>query len=406
VDDSTCHPPIESGLTIESWLAPAALSAGALALSFVFAGHLRIMHDVPRIESERIGVSLMVQAGSLLILTLAMALTGWAEVIAGLALGLGAIVCGRWLNTKALDIYGLVSLVIASAYAAILSVTGSSWGSGQLILGLYVTTWELRFALIALTWFAAGALMLIRNPDRQPSRAITAAAVGIVILTLTALHPESQTPSIILAWLGLAIVLAGLNSLLGRLQLKLLSLVLCAAAAVLWIPRVALDDWSTSAASIGLHPGLLLAIAIATSAIAIERLTRWPRDNIEFGMISRLGIPAAGAVLLFVATSLEVARGAELFANDPTVQRSALSIYWGIVSVGMIGFGFIRRLAPVRYVGLALMGIAAGKALLLDMIGVPAPWRIASFLVLGLLMVGVAVGYARAAALIGPKSPG
>jgi uncharacterized membrane protein len=108
------------------------------------------------------------------------------------------------------------------------------------------------------------------------------------------------------------------------------------------------------------------------------------------------GIASTAALaIVFTSTSLEVARIAANLAEEPRVRAAAVSIWWGIFAVLMIAAGFWRRITPARHVGLGLLAIAMGKAVILDLQGVPQLWRIASFIGLGLLMLGVAVVYSR-----------
>ena len=96
----------------------------------------------------------------------------------------------------------------------------------------------------------------------------------------------------------------------------------------------------------------------------------------------------------------------EAFGLTLQLRRAAVSIWWGLVSVGLIVAGFVARRPLARHSGLALLVLATGKACVFDLAEMPQTWRIASFVGLGLLMLGVAVGYARAAALLrgGPAS--
>jgi uncharacterized membrane protein len=111
-------------------------------------------------------------------------------------------------------------------------------------------------------------------------------------------------------------------------------------------------------------------------------------------MVRGVAILAALA-LVFTSTSLEVARIAANLAEEPRVHAAAVSIWWGIFAVLMIAAGFWRRITPARHAGLGLLAVAMGKAVIMDLQGVPQLWRIASFIGLGLLMLGVAVVYSK-----------
>jgi uncharacterized membrane protein len=116
-------------------------------------------------------------------------------------------------------------------------------------------------------------------------------------------------------------------------------------------------------------------------------------------------LPAAIALLLS-STSLEIARIAGVMSSEPTARRAAVSIWWGLVAVGLIVAGFWRKIPAARHVGLGLLAVATAKAMVFDLSTVPPIWRVASFVGLGLLMLGVAVGYARASARLARPNPG
>jgi uncharacterized membrane protein len=99
---------------IHDWIAPAALFGATSMLWFALAGNLAALRDPPRTDAERLGACLGVQAGALLIATIAMALGNWGEVIAWLTLGVSSIVAGKWLRTRAFDIYGLIVLTLCT----------------------------------------------------------------------------------------------------------------------------------------------------------------------------------------------------------------------------------------------------------------------------------------------------
>lgn len=91
--------------------------------------------------------------------------------------------------------------------------------------------------------------------------------------------------------------------------------------------------------------------------------------------------------------------------QETHTQRAAVSIWWGLLGVGLIAGGFWRRLAPVRHTGLALLSVATAKAVFFDLASVSQEWRVVSFLTLGLLLLGVGVVYARLSARAADPPP-
>ncbi len=387
----------EKTAVVEPWLIPAALGALCLTISSVFAGHLRIMRDLPRTEPERVGAGLLVQSGSLFLLAIGLGFSDWPQVIAWLSLGLAAIAGGRWINSRGLDYYGVVTLTIATAHLAVFGANATPWPAGFETLGIFVTDWQLRFFIAAAVWIAAGVLMLIRNADELPIRAVSSAGIGIIILGAFIAHPRSLAPSVLIAWMGIAGILAAAHYFIPRLHLRAMGLALCGASLVYWVAHYPLEGWSNIPAPIGLHPGLWLAFAIISVSLAVTYIRAWITDDAIRKQIFT-AVAAVTTGLFFTATSFEVARGAAELASDDTVRLAALSIYWGLFGVAMIAVGFRARQPAVRYIGLALILVSTAKALVVDLAEVPAGWRIASFFGLGMLMLGVAVAYAKIAA--------
>ena len=99
--------------------------------------------------------------------------------------------------------------------------------------------------------------------------------------------------------------------------------------------------------------------------------------------------------MVFLATSFDAARIAGELSDLQTAHRAGVSIWWGIAGTGLIIIGFARAISILRHAGLVLMGVAVAKALVYDLVGVPAGWRVVSFIGLGLMMLAVSVVYAK-----------
>lgn len=536
---------------LEDWMPPAALGAAAATLAVMLAGSLRIVRDVPRTDLERLGAGLMAQAGALLITAVALAVSGWYQAAAWLAIGAGAVLAGRWIRSRGLDAYGLIVLSIGTArlltidapyfgarrmwlseagglafshWTILMLCAAAAWWTAAGLLmniargeepnapenpeearkgtapgsasawrwvgdsagvvgsslvcacfldpraeglsialawqglalcamavgrrlaslpqmalafvtlglatllvathapvghtlprpyftvaGLEVTRWMVMMFAAAGAWIGAAALL---PPDRSASRddprprpAAIAVAIGVLLLYAGFLHPSVPVSTLALVWAGIGVVMVGVHSLRPRLALDALGALGLAGALGAWAWGYPWD-WMASKAPALLHPGLVLSFALAAMIGGCGRWIASPRNPSRPTQDAlRHILPAAGA-LLFVSTSLEVARVAGLATADPTVRRAAVSIWWGLLAVALIAGGFIRPHPYVRYAGLALLAVATGKAVILDLAQVPAAWRIVSFVGLGLLMLAVAAGYsgiARAQRRLGPK---
>lgn len=505
------------------WSVTALLVLGSGAIAFILAGNLRALIDPPESDRERLGVALMTQAGALVIATIAIALSDSAEVLAGIALGAAAVFAGRWIRSRALDVYGLIvlsltvgrlvlfdswagamtgpgavgkpflglsitewtwlmlgaaagwalagallvrgqaagvwrSLGIASiaialcvAYAAFLSpsadaeslliggmllgaaalgIAAALRSAGLLALamnalalmcgitliqmtkrhepadwpwrlgGVLIARWGMILLLGAAVWTAAAAMLLrwVRGiGEHYRPIAVLAAAGAILCMLLAFLAPGSEHGPVAWVWLALAAGVLLVHRFVPGIALDVMGMVGIAASAALWAESYALNDWASATRAIGLHPGLLLALAqAATMGLGARALAR--RRGRENGpTFNELVSLAAGfaVALVFASTSLEVRRAALAWVTDPTAQQAALSIWWGIFAVALIVIGFARRVPIVRHTGLALMTIAAAKVVVLDLSEVADVWRIVLFMGLGLMMLGIAVGYAK-----------
>jgi hypothetical protein len=107
----------------------------------------------------------------------------------------------------------------------------------------------------------------------------------------------------------------------------------------------------------------------------------------------------AGGALLLLLLSLEAYLYARAIAASPQRARwsaqMALSITWSVFAVGLLAFGFWRRVRAARLVALGLFGVTALKLVIVDIAHIEQIYRILSFLVLGVLMIGASYLYHR-----------
>lgn len=522
------------------WLAAAGFAVGSGMLAMVLAGHLRVLRDRPRTDSQRLGAALMVQSGALLIAATAMAVQGPAQAVFWLAMGVAVVLGGRWIGSRGLDVYGLIVLTLATGRAVVwervgLAGTGvefagmflTLWGalvasvaggwlviafllrrsaeprSGWLVvsnaavaigmtllcvalqdqrasvfvplvtiatlgaavsalgwflssrgltayailvlilatlyaflrgwwragvtgpsepfLGLYLTAWSGTIAYLAASWFVAAEFN-----KRVPGRgfgALAAACAGMAVaLALGALaHESAAGVSVLIAWLAVALAAGAARFVEPRLSLDRWGLLGVVATVVAWVvvyPPWG-NVWRVNPAAAGLHPGLWTGLAIAGSFALFTRflLDRLPPEDPIPGVLRTIG-SAAMTAMVFAATSLEVGRSAALLANDRTVQRAAVSAWWGVFAFALIILGFAlagrsrtdparpRGIPACRQIGLALLAVAAAKALVFDLGDVDPLWRVISLVGVGLLMLAVSVTYAKVSARLAPPKAG
>jgi len=402
---------LEHNLGLASWLAPAAGLAITGSLAVVFGGHLRVLRDTPRTDIESLAAAHAAQAGALLVTTVALSLSGWVEATAWLAMGVAAVVAGRWIAARSLEVYGIILLAIASVrigtYDLFLGAAGTPWTENSLLV---LAPWTVLVVAAGAAWMLVARLMLhtSRDEEGKPAsalhqrHAVVCASVGVAAWMAAPAHPQSAAMAVCLTWLGLSLVLGSVWHFEPRLYLGRLAMVVAAAAVVPWVAASHMEQWLDATTAIGTYPGLWLGLAVA-AVLVIHAWAGWRWDE-----PTELGLPwpllaAFAAGVVFTATSMEVARSAAILADDETARRAAITIWWSLWGVSAVVIGFWRRVGPVRYVGLALMSIAAVKAVVLDLAGVPPMWRVASFVGLGGLMLAVAVLYGRVSASIGAE---
>jgi uncharacterized membrane protein len=504
--------------TLGGWVAPAVATGVVAVVAGALAGRLRVLRDVPRTDSERLGAGLAMQAGGLLMTALALGLSGWMESAAWLSLGVAAIGAGRWIRSRGLDVYGLVALAIATArlivvdsslgarpefvagfmglvitrWTLVMVLGAGAWAVGGALLrrgegetgavwrslrhgalvaamahlslslvtpgadggsvavawlvlgiaglvigaglrsgamavygvvmlvgatarfvagapelgaaapvlaswqGLVLTRWTVLMLIGAAAWFVSAVLVGGRGEGEGPiPERAGLVGVGLAMVYAAATDPRVEAAALSMAWLGIGALAVLTHRLVRRAALDAGGLLGIGLSAVAWCAAYPMA-WMERHAAPGTHPGLLASVVIAGVGIGAAA---WARRSRPTSRELLTGVVPGAIALLFASTSLEVARSAGILAHDPAVRRAAVSIWWGLVAVGLVAAGFIRRSAPARHVGLALLAVATAKAFLYDLREVPTLWRVVTFIGLGLLMLGVAVGYAKAAAL-------
>jgi hypothetical protein len=96
-----------------------------------------------------------------------------------------------------------------------------------------------------------------------------------------------------------------------------------------------------------------------------------------------LGI--SSLVLLFIYLTLEV--NSLLFTYMDGLRPGGVSILWSLFALGFILSGITKNLRGLRYAGLALFAIVAGKVFISDLDRLDALYRIIAFIVLGILVL-------------------
>lgn len=254
-----------------------------------------------------------------------------------------------------------------------------------------------------------------RLPVHDPLGALLAAAGSVLAIGATEMMWSGASMTFfVMLWLTPMIVFAPFGRELGY------------GWHALWIARLAslrwlvvdnllplLESWelprldtTTPLLNLTALNGVLLCAALilfGTNARLVASI-RWNRGPLRAMSSGRWLIDATAGwvgVLVFAWLNFEMLRFIDLLANqgrlrDPVmVKQMALSVLWATVGLTSIIVGFQRKIRPLRYVALALLGITLAKVLLVDMANVQAVWRVLSFMAVGALLICVSYVYHR-----------
>lgn len=382
------------------WMAPAAIMAATAVAGLVFAGHLEFLRQMPEEDLERLGVAYLIQSCGCLFVTITLALSGGAEVLAWFALAITGLVTGRRLQVRAFSLVAVLSLTLATGRLVLFDSTRAMTTPWADVYGIVLSTWMGLMLFAGLAWVAAGAILRSHDEKRRVAP-VFMAAIGSLVLLGAFIHDDAHTGSVAFVWAFVSLLVFHAWTLLPRLGLRQIA---CAVCLLSLIPGVIAYgfDWDRTAWNTLAHPGLVLVLLQVGLLGWYAR--KFYRSSPAIPVLGA-GLVSVGIVLLLVGTSLEVARLGGLHFSDARGERAIVSIWWGLFALGLIAAGFAQRLPSPRRAGLALMGVAVLKALIIDLRGVPELWRVASYVGLGLLMLVVALVYSRLAAALDKEQP-
>jgi uncharacterized membrane protein len=318
-------------------------------------------------------------------------------------------------------------LLLAAYAIAVLGAGVAAWGRAYLFHGWIATAQGALVhpgalvGVLSIASFAGLAAWYRRDRGRRPdvtaAHWIVCAAAGIALAwSVSSLEVYRFASRIeegprapvggLAAWWGmfaLALLIAGFKLRARPLQFAGVTGFLLALGA--WAAAFVVPGWTASAHGSLVHPGFAIAAALVLAMGAPARLWRSELKSGDEETRNVLLLLIVGAVMLtWVATSFEAFRLAANFRSGTRAQHAAVSVWWGFFSIALLAAGFRWRVSPLRYAGLALLGSATIKALIVDLAEVSAGWRVVSVLGLGLLMLGVALVYVKASAKLLPPA--
>ena len=151
---------------------------------------------------------------------------------------------------------------------------------------------------------------------------------------------------------------------------------------------------------VGVNPFLAVPLAGLVAAVfALPTAALVFRFTGGYFAVGTWAVAEVYRLLIANADALGRGTGRTLKAVFPLARETReLATYGLAVALGVTALVAIYVYLRSRR-GLGLMAVAMGKAVILDLQGVPQIWRIASFIGLGLLMLGVAVAYSKVSAI-------
>lgn len=339
-----------------------------------------------------------------------------------IAIGLMLVFCGVLSEQSAarsvLAVFGVLGVALAIAAYTRKSLLLEVWGAvvlmltslvtfqyqvgvfdrvtpGTSLLGVIWTEWAPVLVWLAAAWWGLAAVGA--RIGRVSDRVLATGAIGAGVLVLmAALVTEGTHVGMVSAvWVVIGVALVALHGGLRRWWLDVMGLGVLGLSVLAWAYWYLVErSWLEALGPALMYSGLWVAMAIVGAMMGSAWWLRGGTPRRASVWASLAIAVVAATVVLFGATSLEMVRSARvLFPADGTAQAGALSIWWGVFSVGLLVVGFGTRVPIVRHVGLGLLIVAMVKAGIFDVWSAAPVWRVASFIGLGVLMLGVSVAY-------------
>jgi len=340
------------------WLVPGAIGAASLWLSFFLAGNLRVLRDVPRTDAQRLGACLAAQAGALLVATVAIGITGSAQVLTWAAMGLAAVVAARWLRSRGLDVYGLIVLSLAALRVVVYErLMGTLLASPSVIMGVYLTEWSVMTAGVGLAWGGAAWMLRKPAPEKASWRAVANAAAAVsatlILGSLFDLRMSAIAGVVLLVTAAIALVSLGRGlrspgvAIYGGFMLVVASLYPAARNwTEPWAPGgglaglgLRLTAWSAAMAYGG---AAWMALGVLAQRSAIEGVRRFGALGCAAGITLIMGSLLHGGMRAEAGVVVGVIAAVLVFAAAAVMRSTSLLVYFGILLAGVTLF------APTR----------------------------------------------------------
>jgi uncharacterized membrane protein len=265
--------------------------------------------------------------------------------------------------------------------------------------------WMGAFAIGMALVYASAAKLLLERGMKSRREILLLIAVALTFVTV-AIPIQLRSNWITIAWAveGLAILWAGLEIRLPRLRAHAFALLALAFLKFLFWDT----PYGTRPTFIPVFNRYFLSslIVILCFLGGVYLYHRANRRNLIDRRVTKLLLALCAAVAFWWLISIEThtffigralaERNSEDAAHQRWLGQMALSVLWAAYAAALAAFGFMRRIAAVRWAALALFALTVVKAMFVDIAQLQQLYRIIVFFVLGILLLLVAWGYHKA----------
>ncbi|MEO1130403.1 MAG: DUF2339 domain-containing protein [Planctomycetota bacterium] len=331
----------------------ALLACGALAAVVTMEPDVDFLRSPPRSGRGQFGVAMLAQIGALVIATVALALGGWAQVMAWLALGAAAYWTGRRTSAPAMTGYGFVLLLIATGRLLtidMLSALVTPVNDRLVFAGLELTHSTWMFVVGGAVWMWIALCEQRRQSVWREHGAPLAAMLGLVVLAAAPHLTGSEPVALGVYWaiIGIAAAWSGARS--SRLVWTLCATVLlmAATAGAGLSAATMLDRFGEGAALLGLRLTWwslgAVGIAVAWFVLAHFVSRGWRRHSERVYALESTVVATLGMACLLGSLW------------HPNVSHVALTLAWTALSVGVfLGHALLPRLRLDAVAALAML---------------------------------------------------
>ena len=281
----------EENIEVGVWLVPLGFATALIAVSQFKIGMLTILRTQPISDLHRLTTVFLIQAGALIFVAIAVAFEDWTGVVAWTVLGLGAVLAGERIRSRALVVYGMITQAIGGTNLMVLKWWMVQVVDGDLAGGFVITRGTVLMIVSALGWLITG--MLIRRSSTPGSAwRITAhvlMGLGITMSFIGFINDQSTNLQIVWVVVMLAAMIMMVGTYLGSSGLKSYSIViqgwvfLLLVAGLWWSASPQIQFWEVTLTA-WFWPTIALSTVASCSALILLRFHKQAWDVVAIAL--------------------------------------------------------------------------------------------------------------------------